>query len=322
MSTDGVTVDTEFSPSLEEESLLFTCAEAGERLDVFLTARTELTRSFIKKLTESGDVLVNGSPVKSGTKLKKGDSVELVLPPPEPVGIMPADIPISIVFEDEHIAVIDKEKGMVVHPAPGHTDDTLVNALMFRLKDLSGIGGELRPGIVHRIDRLTSGLIVVAKNDAAHNALARQIKEHSARRTYIALVEGNFREDSGTVNAPIARHRTDRKKMAVDPSGRDAVTHWEVLRRFGQRTLLRVRLETGRTHQIRVHMAHIKHPVTGDDVYGKAAPRLDGQALHASRLELTHPATGERMEFRAKLPEWFAAELLRLGMSEDEINGI
>ncbi|MBQ3132317.1 MAG: RluA family pseudouridine synthase, partial [Clostridia bacterium] len=261
-----------------------------------------------------------GNSAKANQKLKIKDKVTVLLRPAAEVDIAPENIPIDIVYEDADIAVIDKPKGMVVHPAPGNPNGTLVNALMYHLSGLSGIGGELRPGIVHRIDKLTSGLIVVAKNDMAHTSLAAQLKEHSARRTYIAIVDGNIKEDSGTVDAPIGRHPVDRKRMAVVKDGREAVTHWRVLERYGAYTLIEARLETGRTHQIRVHMAHIKHPVAGDVVYGSAKPRLglDGQALHAARLELTHPATGERMTFKAKVPEYFASALKKAGRNEAE----
>ncbi len=292
---------------------------SGERLDVFCVRVGGNTRSFMQKRIAQGDVLVNGSVGKANTKLRQGDCVEIMLPPPAVTELAAEDIPLSIVYQDADIAVIDKPKGMVVHPAPGNPSGTLVNALMYHVRDLSGIGGELRPGIVHRIDKLTSGLIVIAKNDFAHNSLAAQIKEHSAYRTYVALVDGNLKEDCGTIDAPIGRHRTDRKRMAVvdDGSGREAVTHWSALHRFGDYTLLKVKLETGRTHQIRVHMAYIKHPVTGDDVYGARTCRFktDGQMLHAVRLELTHPRTGERMAFFAPLPEYFTSVLRALGLS-------
>ena len=279
-----------------------------------------MTRSAAQRMIAEGDILLNGGPVKANQKLKINDKVTVMLRPAAEVDIVPENIPIDIVYEDNDIAVIDKPKGMVVHPAPGNPNGTLVNALMYHLSGLSGIGGELRPGIVHRIDKLTSGLIVVAKNDMAHTSLAAQLKEHSARRTYIAIVDGNIKEDSGTVDAPIGRHPVDRKRMAVIKDGREAVTHWRVLERYGAYTLVEARLETGRTHQIRVHMAHIKHPVAGDVVYGSAKPRLglEGQALHAARLELTHPATGERMTFKAKVPEYFASALKKAGRNEPE----
>lgn len=292
----------------------------GARLDVFAAGASGETRSCIQRLIQEGNALLNGRPAKANTRVAAGDVVELFFPPPTATNLVPEDIPLSIVYEDADIAVIDKPKGMVVHPAPGNPSGTLVNAIMFHIKDLSGIGGEMRPGIVHRIDKMTSGLLVIAKNDAAHRSLSEQIREHSARRTYLALVEGNLREDEGTVNAPIGRHRTDRKRMAVTPDGREAVTHWKVLRRFGEFTLLRADLETGRTHQIRVHMSYIKHPVAGDTVYGPEKPKLglDGQALHAARLVLRHPSTGERMEFVAPLPEYFRTALHRLGWDNRE----
>ena len=260
---------------------------------------------------------MNGRPARASFKLKCGDAVEFVIDPPADVDIAAQDIPLDIVYEDGSIVVVNKPKGMVVHPAPGNESGTLVNALMYHIKDLSGIGGELRPGIVHRIDKLTSGLIVVAKNDNAHLSLARQFKLHTARRTYIALVQSNIREDSGTVDAPIGRDRRDRKRMAVTPDGRSAITHFSVLYRFGDSTLVACELETGRTHQIRVHMAYIKHPLVGDTVYG-GSDRLysNGQALHAGRLSLTHPETGEQMEFFAPLPDWFTALLGGLGLED------
>ena len=313
-----VQLTTEQDDEIHEQE--FIADEAGERLDVFCARASGSTRSAVQRMIAAGDVLLNGAIAKARDKLKCGDTVTIVLRPPEEVDIIPQDIPIDIVYEDGDIAVIDKPKGMVVHPAPGNPDGTLVNALMYHLEGLSGIGGELRPGIVHRIDKLTSGLIVVAKNDSAHASLAAQLKEHSARRTYIAIVDGNIREDSGTVDAPIGRHPVDRKKMAVVRDGRSAVTHWRVLERYGEYTLIEAVLETGRTHQIRVHMAHTKHPVAGDTVYGAAKPRLglEGQALHAARLELTHPSTGERMRFSAAVPEYFRSALKKTGRTQAE----
>ena len=303
-----------------EEQIILIVEEAGERLDVFCAREVDMTRSSVQRMIAEGAILLNGNSAKANQKLKTKDKVTVLLRPAAEVDIAPENIPIDIVYEDSDIAVIDKPKGMVVHPAPGNPNGTLVNALMYHLSGLSGIGGELRPGIVHRIDKLTSGLIVVAKNDMAHTSLAAQLKEHSARRTYIAIVDGNIKEDCGTVDAPIGRHPVDRKRMAVVKDGREAVTHWRVLERYGAYTLIEARLETGRTHQIRVHMAHIKHPVAGDVVYGSAKPRLglDGQALHAARLELTHPATGERMTFKAKVPEYFASALKKAGRNEAE----
>ena len=300
----------------EIESIELTASSetAGQRLDVFASAGTGLSRSAIQRLIASGDVLLNGREAQTKTKLKAGDLVSVAPPPPAITDIVPQDIPIEIVYQDADIAVINKPKGMVVHPAAGNPDGTLVNAILYHIKDLSGIGGELRPGIVHRIDRMTSGLLVIAKNDAAHEALSEQLKTHSVSRVYYALCDGNFREDSGTVDASIARAKNDRKRMAVDPDGRNAVTHWRVLERFGDVTLLRVELETGRTHQIRVHMAYIKHPIVGDEVYGRGKNKLGivGQALHAGELRLTHPRTGEQMRFEAPLPEEFQNALEKL----------
>ncbi len=288
--------------------------KAGQRLDAFIAGETSFSRSAVQRMIDSGDVLLNMKEAPSKAKVKAGDEVSVTPPMPEITDILPQDIPLDIVYQDADIAVINKPKGMVVHPAAGNPDGTLVNAIMYHIKDLSGIGGEVRPGIVHRIDRMTSGLLVIAKNDNAHVFLSDQLKTHAVSRVYYALCEGNFREDSGTVDAPIARHRTDRKKMAVDPNGRSAVTHWRVLERFGDMTLLRVELETGRTHQIRVHMAYIKHPIVGDEVYGHAKNSLGivGQALHAGELRLTHPATGEEMVFTAPLPEEFMNALEKL----------
>lgn len=300
------------------EQLVLAVDKAGERLDVFCAGSGNMTRSAAQRMIAEESILLNGRPAKANQKLKAGDQVTVLLYPAAEAELTAENIPLDIVYQDEYIAVIDKPKGMVVHPAPGNPNGTLVNALMYHLKDLSGIGGELRPGIVHRIDKLTSGLIVVAKNDQAHISLAAQLKEHSARRTYIAIVDGNIKEDSGTVDAPIGRHPVDRKRMAVVKDGREAVTNWRVLERYGPYTLIEAQLETGRTHQIRVHMAHIKHPVAGDTVYGSAKPRLglDGQALHAARLELTHPATGERMVFKARVPDYFTAALKKAGRSD------
>lgn len=296
--------------------LLLTVSEtdAGARLDSFAAERTGLTRSAVQRLIESGCVLVRGKAKKAGYAVRAGDEIAVTLPEPEPSELIPEDIPLDIVYQDADICVVNKPAGMVVHPAPGNLTGTLVNALLYHLTDLSGIGGEIRPGIVHRIDKDTSGLLVVAKNDAAHTFLSEELKTHSVARTYLALCEGNLREDSGAVDAPIARHRTDRKKMAIVPGGREAITHWKVLERFGDKTLLEVELETGRTHQIRVHMASINHPLVGDPVYGRAKNELGftGQALHAAKLRLTHPHTGERMEFSAPLPDYFEAALAKL----------
>ncbi len=293
-----------------------TAESAGERLDAFL-ARTvpELTRSAAQKLLAEGSVTLNGGPARKNARLAAGDLVEATLPDPEPVDVAPQNIPLDVVYEDDDVIVVNKPVGMVVHPAPGHPDGTLVNALLWHCGDsLSGINGELRPGIVHRIDRDTSGLIIAAKNDRAHLALAAQLQDHSLARTYEAVAQGGFREDSGTVEGPIGRHPVDRKRMAIDrKNGRPAVTHWSVLERFPRYTHLECRLETGRTHQIRVHMASIGHPLLGDSVYGgKPFPGLEGQCLHARRLRFVHPATLQPMELECPLPDWFQTVLRKL----------
>ena len=288
---------------------------AGERADTFL-ARTlpGLTRSAAQRLLEQGAVTLNGAPARKNARLSPGDALEVALSAPEPVDVLPQSIPLDVVYEDGDVIVVNKPVGLVVHPAPGHPDGTLVNALLYHCgSSLSGINGQLRPGIVHRIDRDTSGLIIAAKNDRAHLALASQLQDHSLARTYEAVAVGGLREDSGTVNAPIGRHPVDRKKMAVDrKSGREAVTHWSVLARYPGYTHLECRLETGRTHQIRVHLASIGHPLLGDTVYGakKPVPGLAGQCLHARRLRFVHPSTGEIMGLECPLPGWFV-EILR-----------
>lgn len=290
-------------------------ADDGVRLDVFLARESGLTRSAVKNAVEKCGAAVNGTPrFKSGYELRAGDEVEFESPAPEPLEAEAADIPIEIIYEDENFAVINKPRGMVVHQASSyHANDTLVNALLFRLKDLSSINGVIRPGIVHRLDKDTTGLLVVAKNDEAHRSLQSQIAAKTAKRIYIALTDGNFREESGVIDAPIGRSKRDRKKMAVTEGGRRAVTHYTVLERFGRYTLVRFELETGRTHQIRVHSAHIGHPVTGDAVYGGSTALFKGgQLLHAGRLELDDPATGERKVFEAPLPEDFALVLEKL----------
>ena len=295
--------------------LRLSAEEGGERVDQLLS-RTypALSRSAAQKLLEDGAVLLRGVPVKKNYRTAAGDVFDVLLPDPEPTEILPQDIPLDVVYEDADLIVVNKPVGLVVHPAAGHPDGTLVNALLYHCgESLSGINGELRPGIVHRIDRDTSGLLVAAKNDAAHLALAAQLEDHSLARTYEAVCVGVLREDTGTVDAPIGRHPTDRKKMAVNYlSGRSAVTHYEVLERYPGYTYLRCRLETGRTHQIRVHMARLGHPLLGDVVYGssKPWPGLAGQCLHARELALTHPRTGERMTFSCPLPDWFE-EVLR-----------
>ena len=290
---------------------------AGERLDGFL-ARSDvgLTRSAAQRLLEEGCVLRNGKPGKKNDKLNIGDEISVQIPEPKEVDIAPKDIPLDIVYEDDDVLVINKPKGLVVHPAAGHQDDTLVNGLLYAMGDsLSGINGELRPGIVHRIDKDTSGLLAVAKNDLAHTVLASQLKDHTMARTYEAIVCGSFREDSGTVDAPIGRHPTDRKKMCVTQrNSKEAVTHWEVVARYRGYTHVRCRLETGRTHQIRVHMAHIGHPILGDMVYGHKKPELgmDTQCLHAGLLCFRHPRDGRPVMVQAGLPEYFVKVLEKL----------
>ena len=298
--------------------MILTADTAGERLDAFLARKGEgLTRSAAQKLLDGGHVTRNGKPGKKNDKLQPGDKIQVEIPEPEPVDIVPnGDIPLDIVYEDGDVVVINKPKGLVVHPAPGHGDDTLVNGLLYAMKDqLSGINGELRPGIVHRIDKDTSGLLAVAKNDLAHTVLASQLKDHSMARTYEAVVCGNLKEDSGTVDAPIGRHPTDRKKMCVTQrNSRNAVTHWEVIHRYGQYTHIRCRLETGRTHQIRVHMAYIGHPILGDMVYGHKKKELgqESQCLHAGVLCFRHPRDGRPVMVMAPLPEYFKEVLEKL----------
>ena len=301
---------------MEATILTATPEQAGQRLDAFLAqALPELTRSAAQRLIAEGLVTVDGKAPAKSLKLSGGETVAVTVPEPEEAQALPEDIPLDVVYEDDDVIVVNKPVGMVVHPAPGHSGGTLVNALLHHCGDsLSGIGGELRPGIVHRIDRDTSGLIIAAKNDFAHQALSAQLQDHSLCRTYEAVVIGNLREDSGTVNAPIDRNPKDRKKMAVVPGGRPAVTHWQVLERFPGYTYVRCRLETGRTHQIRVHMAYIGHPLYGDTVYGakKAAPGMTGQCLHAVGLTFRHPRTGETVELSCPLNEEFTAFLQKL----------
>ncbi len=294
---------------------------AGERLDAFLARSVPgLSRSAAQKLLDDGCVLRNGKTGKKNDKLSPGDTISVTIPEPKEVDIVAKEIPLDIVYEDADLLVINKPKGLVVHPAAGHQDDTLVNGLLYALgDDLSGINGELRPGIVHRIDKDTSGLLAVAKNDLAHAMLASQLKDHTMARTYEAIVCGSFREDSGTVDAPIGRHPSDRKKMTVTPrNSKNAVTHWEVVRRYRGYTHIRCRLETGRTHQIRVHMAHIGHPILGDMVYGHKKPELGqtSQVLHAGALCFQHPRDGRPVMVFAPLPEYFQEVLTKLEKME------
>lgn len=300
----------------------FTCKTGGDRTDKFLALQdTGITRSAAAALIEQGCCLVNGKIAAKNQKLKTGDTVTLDVPEAQPADILPENIPLDIVYEDSDLLVVNKPKGMVVHPAAGNYDGTLVNALLYHCGDsLSGINGVIRPGIVHRIDKDTSGLLIVAKNDTAHRHLAEQIKAHSFTREYRAVVYGKIRED-GTVDAPIARHPQDRKRMAVQntPNARNAVTHYFVTKNFTGFTQLRLRLETGRTHQIRVHMAYIGHPVAGDPVYGpkKIITQLHGQCLHAGLIGFIHPRTGEYMEFEAPLPPYFT-DFVKTLHAEDE----
>lgn len=295
--------------------LTLTADRPGERVDQFLARQLPLlSRSAAGRLLEEGGVLLEGRPVKKNFRPAPGDVLTLLLPDPEPVEAVPQDIPLDVVYEDADVIVVNKPVGMVVHPAAGHPDGTLVNALLYHCAgSLSGINGALRPGIVHRIDRDTSGLIIAAKNDAAHLALAAQLQDHTLCREYRAVAVGHLKEEAGTVDAPIGRHRTDRKKMAVDPvNGREAVTHWRVLEPLRGADYLECRLETGRTHQIRVHMASIGHPLLGDQVYGRPYPGLAGQCLHARALTFVHPVTGKPMTVECPLPDEFNAVLTKL----------
>ncbi len=279
----------------------------------------DITRSYLQKLLKDGSVQMNGKPVKASTKTAVGAVIALTIPEPEEPEILPENIPLDILYEDSDVILINKPKNMVVHPAAGHYTGTLVNALMYHCRgDLSGINGVLRPGIVHRIDKDTTGVLIACKNDRAHNALAEQLKEHSITRKYRAIVCGNLKEDEGTVDAPLGRHPQDRKKMAIVRSGgKRAVTHYRVLERFGNDTYIECQLETGRTHQIRVHMASLGHPLLGDEIYGRAKSpfKLEGQTLHAMVLGFIHPTTGEYMEFEAPLPEYFEKLLEKLRKS-------
>ena len=301
---------------MEPILLRTTEANRNQRLDAFRASSLDgLTRSQAARLIESGSALVDGRSVGKSCKLAGGERIAVMLPEPEPVEAVAQDIPLDVVYEEADVIVVNKPSGMVVHPAPGHPDGTLVNALLHHCAgSLSGIGGALRPGIVHRIDRDTSGLIIAAKNDAAHQFLSAQLADHTLARTYECIVVGNLRADSGTVDAPIARHPTDRKRMAVVSGGRKAVTHWEVIARYPGYTHVRCRLETGRTHQIRVHMAYIGHPILGDTVYGakKEVASLTGQCLHAVALRFIHPRTHETVELSCPLPEEFTAMLKKI----------
>ena len=292
------------------------CAETqGIRIDKFVTENQEaLTRSAVQGLLGKNKILVNGEPVSKNYKVRCGDCITVEIPEAQPMDAVPENIPLDIVYEDDDLLVVNKPKGMVVHPAHGNYGGTLVNALLYHCGDsLSGINGVVRPGIVHRIDKNTGGLLIAAKNDKAHLHLAEQIKAHSFTREYEAVAAGYFRETDGTIDAPIGRHKTDRKKMSVTTeNSRRAVTHFTVIKQYGGYAHLRLRLETGRTHQIRVHLAYTGHPVFGDDVYGKSCKMLEGQCLFARKIGFIHPSTGEYMEFSAELPEWFSAVINKL----------
>lgn len=303
---------------MDENIILVTARESGERIDALLARTVDgLSRSAAQKLLEDGCVTMAGVPLRKNYKCTAGDCFVLRLPALEETPLVAQNIPLDVVYEDEDLIVVDKPRGLVVHPAPGHPDGTLVNALLWHCGDsLSGIGGEKRPGIVHRIDKDTSGLLIAAKNDFAHQRLSAQLADRSLSREYEAVARGSFREDSGTVSHPIGRHPTDRKRMAVtEKNSRPAVTHWQVLARYQGYCRICCRLETGRTHQIRVHMASIGHPLLGDYTYGAPSPDkgLAGQCLHARRLKFIHPRSGEHIQLQSQLPEYFTAVLSKLG---------
>ena len=303
---------------MDENIITVTAQESGERIDALLAhSLTELSRSAIQRLLEDGRVSIGDRPLKKNHKSRAGECYEIILPQPEISQLVAQEIPLDVVYEDEDLIVVNKKRGMVVHPAPGHADGTLVNALLHHCAgSLSGIGGEQRPGIVHRIDKDTSGLLIVAKNDFAHQALSAQLSDRSLSRVYEAVVRGNFRQDEGIIDRPIGRHPTDRKRMAVtEKNSRHALTHWKVLERYRGYCRVQCRLETGRTHQIRVHMASIGHPLLGDYVYGAPSPEkgLEGQCLHARELKFIHPRSGEAVHLVTELPEYFNEVLGKLG---------
>lgn len=303
---------------MEEKIFYFNVLEEniGQRIDVYLSERiNDMSRSHVQKLVNEKNIFVNDKEIKSNYKLKASDLIKVIIPEPAKLDLAAEDIDIEILYEDEDLAVVNKPQGMVVHPAAGNYTGTLVNALLGKCSNLSSINGVIRPGIVHRIDKDTSGILVIAKNDNSHKHLAEQIKNHTVKRVYIALVEGIIKDEQGTINLPIGRHPVERKKMAVvNKNGRQAITHYKVIERYRENTLVEARLETGRTHQIRVHMAYIGHPLVGDPVYGykKQKYRLKGQALHARTLGFIHPTKGEYMEFSAPLPECFQNLLSKL----------
>ena len=303
---------------MDENYISITAEESGERIDALLArSLPSLSRSQVQKLLEQGMVTLNGRALKKNFRCSAGEYYELILPEPDDLPLIPQNIPLDVVYEDEDLIVINKPRGLVVHPAPGHPDGTLVNALLYHCGDsLSGIGGLRRPGIVHRIDKDTSGLLIVAKNDFAHQGLSAQLADHSLCREYEALVRGNFKQDCGTIDKPIGRHPIDRKRMAVtEKNSKSAVTHWQLLASYRGYSHILCRLETGRTHQIRVHMASIGHPLLGDFTYGAPSPEkgLAGQCLHARRLRFVHPRTGEHVLLETELPAYFTDVLARLG---------
>ena len=303
----------------EREILIITENEAGQRADVALAAMLELTRSNMQKLLDEGRAVKGTKIIKSNYKLKLGDEIIVTLPEPQPLDVQPENIPLDIIYEDEDVVVVNKARGMVVHPAAGNYSGTLVNALLYHCKNLSGINGVIRPGIVHRLDKDTSGIMICAKNDAAHVSLSEQIQSKSAQRTYLAVVRGNIKTDSGVIETQIARDKDDRKKMAVvKEGGRNAVTEYEVMERFGKYTIVKCKLKTGRTHQIRVHMEYLGYPLVGDPKYSpmKTPFSINGQALHSLTLAFDHPRTGERMEFEAKLPEDLHKVVTRLRLGQ------
>ena len=303
----------------EREILIITENEAGQRADVALAAMLELTRSNMQKLLDEGRAVKGTKVIKSNYKLKLGDEIVVTLPEPQPLDVQPENIPLDIIYEDEDVVVVNKARGMVVHPAAGNYSGTLVNALLYHCKNLSGINGVIRPGIVHRLDKDTSGIMICAKNDAAHVSLSEQIQSKSAQRTYLAVVRGNLKTDSGVIETQIARDKDDRKNMAVvKEGGRNAVTEYEVVERFGKYTIVKCKLKTGRTHQIRVHMEYLGYPLVGDPKYSpmKTPFSINGQALHSLTLAFDHPRTGERMEFEAKLPEDLHKVVTRLRLGQ------
>ena len=305
--------------SEEREILIITENEAGQRADVALAAILELTRSNMQKLLDEGRAVKGTKVIKSNYKLKLGDEIIVTLPEPQPLDVQPENIPLDIIYEDEDVVVVNKARGMVVHPAAGNYSGTLVNALLYHCKNLSGINGVIRPGIVHRLDKDTSGIMICAKNDAAHVSLSEQIQSKTAQRTYLAVVRGNIKTDSGVIETQIARDKDDRKKMAVvKEGGRNAVTEYEVVERFGKYTIVKCKLKTGRTHQIRVHMEYLGYPLVGDPKYSpmKTPFSINGQALHSLTLAFDHPRTGERMEFEAKLPEDLHKVVTRLRLGQ------